>query len=737
LSSPRVAGTATQQFRTVLRVFAPLWLVGDGFSSTLIVRNTYTQSAVTSTPIIFTPDRSQLRLPAIQLAPNSVKKLSLEEALQSAGSTAKSGALALEMDLSQSPTIIGEMVITNYQKGLIFDLPIHSGYAGDEARALHASWWLPDENTQAVVVLFNAAEQSIRVHPAVTANFVQYTATGITLAAHEVRKVDLRDLIPRAVWREVDQGSITLSYEGPAHALLPALLISNEKNGFSLTAKFFAKRSQQNQTDTVNWHFPTVLAGVANPALGFNRGSKFTPYALLSNVTSNVIAPQLKVNFAADAQSTSSRTLPLIPLAPLETRLIDLSDVTQDVAAKTAGSCSLQLSHLGAVGDLALHIFSVDQRKNLVFTAEGTTKASARLDSVYWNVAGDLEAMLVVENTGSSAVQAQATLMYANGDGSHASYKLPALELPAQATRIVNLKQIINAGRPDEAGRVIAPGTTLGTVTIEATGGQNRDVLAGGSVTFDPDSGQYGVFFLPMCSPSGPGFAMPGFPFGITIYLDGIELPPCEFFLPIIIITICEFLCNPDPGIPPHIDSISPDRALVGSPVDVAIHRSFFGNAPTLIVDQGISAQITSASSTLINARFNISLDNVGGNHAVFVQSSNGLMSNGANFFVQLPSSLTVLLAAPALPLPNGCPQDPPPEIGTQLRIRYQINDQSGSPLVTSMSGVREDMINLTILGQRNPNFDALDKSVIPGATESDGTFVDVPIGVCGDPLQL
>src|SRR5262249_51521357 len=107
-------------------------------------------------------------------------------------------------------------------------------------------------------------------------------------------------------------------------------------------------------------------------------------------------------------------------------------------------------------------------------------------------------------------------------------------------------------------------------------------------------------------------------------------------------------------------------------------------------------------------------------------------------FFVTFPSSLTVLRAGPAVPLPNGCQQEPPPAyIGTKLRIRYQINDQSGSPLVTSMSGVHEDLLNLTVLGLRDPNFDVFDTRVIAGATDSDGTFVDVPIGVCGDPLQL
>jgi hypothetical protein len=49
------------------------------------------------------------------------------------------------------------------------------------------------------------------------------------------------------------------------------------------------------------------------------------------------------------------------------------------------------------------------------------------------------------------------------------------------------------------------------------------------------------------------------------------------------------------------------------------------------------------------------------------------------------------------------------------------------------MSGVHEDKFNLTILGQTNHSFDSFDTPVIAGATDSDGTFVDVPIGVCSN----
>jgi hypothetical protein len=420
----------------------------------------------------------------------------------------------------------------------------------------------------------------------------------------------------------------------------------------------------------------------------------------------------------------------------METRLVNLSGASEGLIPEGVSSFSLRLSHAGAAGDLALHIFSLEQKKNFVFTAEGTLQTRSRLDSVYWNVADDLQAVLVVQNTGDGEVQAQATLSY-DTDGGQGTYKLPPMELPARATRIVNLKQIIGAGQPDEAGQVIPAGTSLGSVTVRATGGQAGDALAGGSVTFDPDAGQYGVFFLPMCSPSGPQFAEPGFPFGFDIILDGIELPPCDFLLPIIIISVCDVFCNFG-GIPPRIESITPDRALIGQPVNVVIKGSFFGNNPSLLVDSGITSNITSSSDTQINARFNIAANDAGGNHGVFVENSQGF-SNGANFFVQIPSSLSVVIAGPANPLPNGCPHQtpPPPDIGTNLRIRYQINDQSGTPLTTSMTGVHEDKFSLTILGHTNSGFDSFDTPVIASATDSDGTFVDVPVGVCGDPDQL
>jgi hypothetical protein len=155
-ANTEVAGNETPQPRTVLRAFAPFWRIGNGYSSALIIRNTSQELSGSVTPIVFTPDGCPIWLPAIQLAAGEAKRIYLEEALTAAGSVAKTGALAVQIDQSQSHAIIGEVVVTDYQQGILFDIPLHAGYVGSESKTLHAPWWLPDDKTQGTLLLFNA-----------------------------------------------------------------------------------------------------------------------------------------------------------------------------------------------------------------------------------------------------------------------------------------------------------------------------------------------------------------------------------------------------------------------------------------------------------------------------------------------------------------------------------------------------------------------------------------------------
>jgi hypothetical protein len=704
-------GSTAPQTRTVFRTYAPFWKVNDGYSSTIVVRNMDRQSSVSATPILFTSDSKQLRLAPIQLAPNSVKKISLEDALKELPDAPDSGALALEFDNPQLASVIGEAVVTNYKEGIIFDFPLHSGYVGDEAKALHTSWWLPDEKTEGRVVLFNTSDKKVVVHPSLTANWTQQPGNDVSLAAHEVKTVDLRDLLHQSGMRDADVGSLTLAYDGPAHALLPALLLFNEKTGFSLTGKFFAKQPQQADTSAVtDWRFPAVFAGSADPGLGFKRGMKLTPYALVSNATNNPIAADMQVSFEVPGSlTTQSLSLPSILLGPMETRLVDLSEyVTRDM--KDVSNFSLRLSHPGPPGGLGVHIFSTDQSRKFVFTAEGATHGSPVVDSVYWNIAGDLQSLLAVQNVGNRELEVRVKLRYSVGGG-QGMYKLPLMRLAAQANKVINLREVIGSGKADESGQVIPPGVSFGTATVEAADGQGSGALVGGSVAFDPDSGKYGWFFLPLCSPQG-----------ITFFLDGIELLPCDdFFIIITPVVICTFACGGG-DVPPSVLISGPNAVPLGTDVNTiqltatgtpAGGTYLWSTTSSLVTLTNTSSATVTVRSVSQSASANDVTINLA--YTVNVQTAHTLTT----LTVQKPTSLFLLATTY-----QGTPHFPftcaSGSTGWERDVGWQVLDQFGSPMqFANMSA--SDTITL---GQ--PNTCGASGALIGTAnTDSSGQFRD------------
>jgi IPT/TIG domain-containing protein len=237
-------------------------------------------------------------------------------------------------------------------------------------------------------------------------------------------------------------------------------------------------------------------------------------------------------------------------------------------------------------------------------------------------------------------------------------------------------------------------------------------MLVGGSFTFDPDAGTCGGDVLPICSKEDQEFGL------------------CDL-LPII--AICEFLCGPADR--PQIESISPDRALIGQPVDILIQGSAFGNNPTLQVDSGISVNVTSSSDTQINARFNVSnVSTNGGFHSVFVQNAHGI-SNGASFFVQVPT--TLFIRAPAFVLspgvPGGCS-----DFGVRVAVSYQVLDQLMTPLRSAQMEPKETLTNFFVNGIPQAGSPGLTNigpfPGIPGTsqfTDANGGFLDAPVGFC------
>ncbi|HEY6333670.1 MAG TPA: IPT/TIG domain-containing protein [Blastocatellia bacterium] len=672
--------------------YGAFWEVGGGYSSTLYLRNKDTQSLIKATVVQYSSGGGVLEQTPLQVAAGSVTRLALGAgAGYSATGSVAWGGLMIEIPGFSAVEALGEVVVENYQTGVIFDLPLLGGYRYDRQEALYAPWWLPDSGTDGTVTLFNITGQSIMVTPSITTQGIEQSGEPFSLGPLESQQMSLRSLMAELRVSPASEGFLTLRYTGPPHALDPSLMLANPSNGFSLVPGFNA-RLQAAGTAETNWQFPAVFLE-GDSTLGFAPNQTLTAYALVSNGTSTALSPQVTAYVTGSgADAGTGVSLPVEPLAPLETRLINLSAMaTSGVLAEASSRFALSVEHSGNPGTMAVTIFSVGQTGNFVLPSNGTVHPSVKMDSTYWNISDGLQSMLTMYNPGPSVVDATAILTYQTGDGVE-SYTLPPVSLPANGSQALNLGQIVASGAPDPSGGVIPPGVTFGTLTLQTGGGAtgNGNLVVGGCTSFDPVRGGYGDTIEPDCELCDPD--------------DEDDCETC------VVDEDGDSVCEPDCGDPscctaaaaaPEIMSIDPAKGAVGITYSLTITGTGFASGAKVNVDQagsgtsGITAEnITVASSTQIFVDFNIAQNASPGNHSVTVTVSGQTSDPPVNFFVQVPTRVTV--DSPGNPgtvvvidpgpgnivTANGeTPNGGSNVCGAYENVTYQLADQKGNPI--------------------------------------------------------
>src|SRR6185312_8493774 len=273
-SSPAGQRALPSPGATVSRTYGAYWEVGNGRSSSLLLRNQDRQSAVTGNLTVYGADGQTAQIVPLQLAANSVTRISLAELIKPSGEL-QWGGLALEF-AGAAAHVQGDVTLQNLLNGSRTTLRLQGGLAFDNENALHAPWWLPDSGTDGRITLFNSS-----------------------------RQLRLRELMQDT---DVTAGSITLRYEGPAHALQPALLLENPSSGFALAPGFHARHRQASDAQTT-WVFPNVV--LTSPSdIASNPQSKLRSFAILTNGNSSPVSVTVRA-FFFDRSAKVSRNLEL------------------------------------------------------------------------------------------------------------------------------------------------------------------------------------------------------------------------------------------------------------------------------------------------------------------------------------------------------------------------------------------------------------------------------------------
>lgn len=113
------------------RTFGAFWKVGEGYDTTLILRNKDTEHRITAIVTLFSHEDKTEKKSQLQVEPDSVGRIALSDVIADQAGRKRQkaiwGSLMLEFIEGSASRTVGNLVIENEQTGIIFDLPLVGG----------------------------------------------------------------------------------------------------------------------------------------------------------------------------------------------------------------------------------------------------------------------------------------------------------------------------------------------------------------------------------------------------------------------------------------------------------------------------------------------------------------------------------------------------------------------------------------------------------------------------------
>jgi hypothetical protein len=459
ISSAQLTSASANQ---VSRAYAPLWRTSSGYSSVVTFRNGGTQNA-TATVHLYSAQGQENGSKTVSLPPGRTVRLNISKAIPGA-STGEGG---LAVDWSGDPQSLSGHVELATPSGTLLEYPLQGGYAYDTEQTLSSPWWLPDSAADGTVTLFNTSSKAITVTPSISVAGQSHAVARLSVAPNATHQIQLRSLLSGAANEDATTGSITLSYTGAPHALQPAMILSNSDMGFSLMSRFGASHSQPSSQMT-NWQFPAIPMAIEDKGGVGQANEAVTSFLLLSNNTRAQLTPKIVVYSVAAGQENHS-TMPVTPLAPSETRLINLSQ-TSGENGSNVGRIGLTVSHAGQPGDLGMTIFGMDSSNQVVSEPAGGLLTATALSNSFWDISSGKIQFQHLSNKGGGNQSLSAIVSY-QADGTVHSYTLPgAFNVGSNEDKVINVAQITRLQAPDSVGNKLPAGVRSGFVALNTTG---------------------------------------------------------------------------------------------------------------------------------------------------------------------------------------------------------------------------------------------------------------------------
>lgn len=768
----------------------PYVTLEPGWRTNLEVRNNLAGRSVWVGPFLRLSNGREIELPAVQIKSDETKTLDLGGTLDKIetnlnGKSGTFGSVVLRYSSPSSGNIYAAGMVerTGAPISYHFDAAtVNSGYAAGEYEGL---WWLPNETVTAYLILTNSSSESVQPEVSWIGDNGRTKEKLDAIGPHQTQRIDVRSAISRAKITS-NFGGVRLSVTDHVGAIQLQHIMFDE------TAKFSAimRTAPRDLSGTIAGHTlraPMVALTNPDPALAFPDGTKLHSRIFVRNATASALPVVAHINWRSDL-ATGTVPLEIGTLQPEEARLIDLSALqASNAIPKEANWAGIHLSYRGRYGDIVATgaAYSDDLRYGAQSPFRETIAGMWK--GGMWKVDGTHNSLITAGNGDTKPVTVAFSLF--NADGT-LRYDMPDRILQPGEQMWVDVGKLVHSGMPDRNGNTLPPTVISGSYQVEDTKHPPIGHLFEGKLVLDKTSG-HAAYGCALCCGWDTAWQISD-PLGLAAGYDSSQIlysqSSCDgsqwdftgsSYGWNSTDTSIATASSPDvwgmaPGtayvygfvdlqgsgnggyydvcptqtlstmstvvVSPVVKAISPSRGLIGTTTVVDITGTGLAGATSIqLGDANISVSIVSNTDTDLKVNISPAASATAGSHNVTVTAGGQTSNNDKIFFVQVPTSLKVLSVS-VLPNgsspPAGCPQsDPTDNFGLLTDIKYQVLDQDTTPQPVQSSSMTPHESGTSFFGN------LYDTNIGPVTgyptsaltTASDGTYHDVPFGVCVD----
>jgi hypothetical protein len=678
-----------------------LWMIDANFNSTIYIKNSVEIAPVTVTPILYLSNGKKVTLADVTLEPSGTATVSVNDGLNANGISpwaTLNGYVEIQYKWPWDPLCVTvtsvdtvhSVIFTNGLRPLEPMNPSAKAVLakGPGTQVIEGMWWKHEPQVTGFVALSNTTAQVIKAQLQVSDSTGQAIGQHpVTISAHGTKTVNLAELQAAAG----TAGGLRLTYNGGANDLLPNGGLEDPASGYSASVPFVPSQTAPLKESTQSYAELGLMSGAADPMMQFPAGTTFTPYSLLRNVGEQpaMVTPSIYWMEGGNARTSRLQTM---KLQPYQARTLDVPALLSLAGLRNFnGSFNLVFDVEGSV---LMASGSVDQKNTYVFEVMPTSvKESASKGIGYWSTKNGDDTMTTLWNPADEAQDLVFTLFVSGGH-----YDLP-VHLGPRATRMFNISEIIQNQIPDKDGNLIPPTVHEGSAKISGMHAENEHILVA------LDVGVYNVRKA-TCA------------YGCV---------NCNGMVTYII---------PGPGPVPvggSVQAVFTATWNTGRVWDLSgISTWTSSNTKIATVSKGLTHGVSPGAVTVNgeDASEPWAGQSCGAPPAACPVDAG--VGGGGGGPVQLPTSLSVLNVA-VLPdgpgPPDGCPGSQ--NYGIKIDIKYQVLDQNGTAIQSAGMTPHENGTFFTG-GSYDSNIGPVTGYPTSSATTAaDGTFHDVPLGIC------